>query len=252
MRPRSRATRVSSPTLAQAKLAHQVAAVLLDRLRTDVEKLCRTAVGTTFGDQLQDAALAHRELLPGRNRTRCRAALQERVDQLSGNIRTEELLAGHHAAQRSQEFLVGDVLHHIAVDAGAQRLVHVFLGLERGQRDDADVRQALLDLRRGLDAGHEWQREIHQDQIRLQRHRLTDRLLAVLRFGDDVEVGQCCHHRSQALAQQVMIFHDQNAVLHWLLSNVERAFHRPTCPSGERGAGGPERPGTWNTNLHCL
>src|SRR5207302_7740238 len=70
----------------QAELAHQIGAVLLDRFRTDVEELRGRPVGPALGDQLQDAALARGQLVPGRGLGLGALAVQVRVDQVTGDV----------------------------------------------------------------------------------------------------------------------------------------------------------------------
>jgi hypothetical protein len=84
---------------------------------------------------------------------------------------------------------VRGVLENVAIGAGAQAFVDVFVGLVYGQHQHARVRIAPLDVHHGLDAVHARHRQVHQDQMGRQHPDGTNGIAPVVGLADDLEIG---------------------------------------------------------------
>src|SRR5690606_7631668 len=73
------------------------------------------------------------------------------------------------------------------------------------------LRAGGADLAAGLDAGAVGQPNVHDDDVRLEASRLSDRLGHRARLGDDLEAGAPVEQRHQALSDDLVVVDDEEA-----------------------------------------
>ena len=116
----------------------------------------------------------------------------------------------------SSEPFARGVLEQEAGRSGAQRAEDVLVEVERGQHEHARPR---LDAgggqtRRGLDAVHAGHADVHQDHVRPQVVGALDRLGAVARLADDLEVVLGLQEEPEAGADEFLVVDDQQPDAH--------------------------------------
>ena len=79
------------------------------------------------------------------------------------------------------------------------------------QRDHLDVGKLLLDLTDGRDTVQDGHDQVHQDDVRLERTGLVDRVAAVGRLADDLEVVVQSEEHAQPLTDDRVVVGEQDA-----------------------------------------
>src|SRR6185503_9086440 len=107
--------------------------------------------------------------------------------------------------------LVGrGVLEQVAAGARVERGEDAALVGERRQDDDLRVRVGVLDALRGLHAVGAVHLQVHQHDVRAQRARGLDRLLAARDGADDVEVLDAAQQLDEPLAHDGVVVDDED------------------------------------------
>jgi hypothetical protein len=164
--------------------------VRLHRRLADDQLLRDLRVREPSRDEAEDLELARGQLVEALGRRRRGGGAGELLDQPLGDRRRQQRLAGGHDADARRELLGRHVLEQEAAGAGAQRLVDVLVEVERGEHEDAGRRVPARGdhLARGLDAVELGHADVHEHDVGLEPARGVDRLAAVGRLADDVEV----------------------------------------------------------------
>ena len=89
---------------------------------------------------------------------------------------------------RVDDLVALGILEHVARRSRNQHLAHGALLFEPGERDDLERGVQGLQPARGLDPVHLWHADVHQDDVGSQLVDELDRLDAVRRLADDLEV----------------------------------------------------------------
>ena len=105
-----------------------------------------------------------------------------------GDRRVEVDLAGDRGADGRGQVVGLGVLEEEPARAGLDGGRHPVLVDEAGQRDDLDLGMARLDLGGRRDPVHDRHQQVHDDDVRAQRLDRGQRLDAVLRLADHLEV----------------------------------------------------------------
>ena len=116
-----------------------------------------------------------------------------------------------HRAHGLEHFGLGGVLQQVGQRAGAHRIEHGLLRLERGQHDDARLRQRGRDLARRAHATLLRHVQVHHHDVGPQALGLLDRLDAVAGLADHFHVGFERHHQRQTAPHQRLVVDDQQA-----------------------------------------
>ena len=122
----------------------------------------------------------------------------------------EHGLAAGCGADRSEEVVGRRVLEQIAGGARFDRGEHFAVGVVRGEHEhacwDAGGGEG-SDRAHAVHTGHP---QVHQDYIGTQRPSATDRLGAISRLGDDVELPLAREHATQPIAHDRVVIDDHH------------------------------------------
>ena len=153
----------------------------------DEELLPDLGIGEAGRDQAQDLELARRQLVERRRRVGAGDA-RELLDHAFRDSGGEEGVAGGDGADRGEQLLGWLVLEDEPAGTGPQRLVDVFVEIER--RQDEDPRRAVgrEDAPRCLEPVELRHADVHQDHARVEPGRLLHRLEAGARLRHDLDV----------------------------------------------------------------
>jgi hypothetical protein len=191
----------------------------LDRRLGDHQPLGDLPVRQALRDEDQHLRLplgqiAVRRLLRGRHQAGCLGQLRELRDQPLGDGGGQQRLAGRHHPYPVGELTCRGVLEEEAGGARPQRLVHVLVEVERGEHQH--LRRAVRgdDLPGRLDAVHLGHADVHQDDVRGQFTHPLDRVAAVHRLADDLDVRHRAQQDREALAHHHLVVRDQHADRH--------------------------------------
>src|SRR5215217_3060536 len=145
------------------------------------------------------------------------------------------------APYRPVQLLGVGVLKEVAYRPGAHGLRHRSILKDAGERHDLHLRQLRADGSDGLYAVHDGHEEVHQDDVGLELPGHLQRLLAVLRFADHLELRVEGEEHPQALAHHAVVVGYQDPYRHYLsydfglrLSSRRRSIamfvHTPDAP----------------------
>ncbi len=129
------------------------------------------------------------------------------VEQPARDARGQHRLAARDDADRLHQLVGRGVLQQEATGAGAERLHHVLVEIERGQHEHLrrTVPARPRDLTRRLDAVHPRHPDVHQHHIGLQRPHLVERLEAVTGLSHHREITLRLQDHPEAGAQQRLV-----------------------------------------------
>ncbi len=131
-------------------------------------------------------------------------------DEQVGGRMAEEATPGRHGLQTLDQFRAARVLQYVAARARFERRTDVFLGPVRRQHDHAAAKTLHVQVAHQGDAGPVRQRNVGQDDRRPQQRRHFERLADRARLADDFEFRIDFEERPQALAQDDMVFDQEN------------------------------------------
>ena len=139
-----------------------------------------------LGDQLQ-----HLELARGQDVEvfALAAPLDVVTNECGDRGRIEERIAAHRDPARVDDVGIGGGLEHISGGAGLEGFEQELLAVVHRQHQNAQLGLAFVQLGGGLDPGHARHPDVQNHEVDVFRQGLFDRLVAVLGFGDDLEVG---------------------------------------------------------------
>ena len=129
----------------------------------------------------------------------------------TGHPRVDVDVAANGRMDRLDDLRLLGPLDHVAGGAGAQRFVHHALVLVHGEEQHEELRVPLLQAQRRLDAVLRGHRDIEQDDVGLQALGQAQRLRAVARLADDLEVGVGQEQGPEAGADHRVVVSDQDA-----------------------------------------
>src|SRR6267143_2067674 len=173
--------------IADLELLHDARAVGLHGLRRKRQRLRYRGVGAPLDDQLQHIPLAQREAV---ERTDVRAFTKIVVDHRLGDPVAQVALAGAQRADRLHHFLARGFLQDVALRARLQGAVDVLRAQVHGEDQHARLRTFLDDAPRRLHAVELRHGDVHDDDVRSQAQRLGDRLAAVARDRNHLQVAR--------------------------------------------------------------
>jgi hypothetical protein len=116
-----------------------------------------------------------------------------------------------HRPDRVGDLVQRDVLEQVAARAGPDRLEEILLLVADREDDDLGARGGLLDRPAGLDpvaAGHA---DVHQDDVGQRLGGLLDRLRAVARLADQIDIRLALQDHLETAAEQGVIIDDHRA-----------------------------------------
>src|SRR4051794_18942911 len=167
-------------------------------------------------DQSQHLLLAGGQILESRElRLGLRAAAaHELADHTLRHRRRQERVALRDHVDRSDELLGRRVLEEEPARAGAQRLVHVLVEVERRQHQD--LRPAVAvdggeDAPRRLEPVELGHADVHQHDVWAQGAGLVDRLAPVGRLADDLDLGLRVEDHAEAGADERLVVDEEDA-----------------------------------------
>jgi len=197
--------------------------VFLNRFWTDRQKLCRAAVGTAFGYQLQHTALPTGQ----RVEVRCTGVgllgVQEAFDQLTRHIRAQILFALGNAANCNQQFFHAGVFENIAIYSHAQRRLDILFSARTREKQAFDLGLPMFDLRRHVKPTATRQANVHHHHIGVQFDGGLSNVAATAVVIHHQQVRLLHQERGQALSEQDVVVNQGN-------SN----FHHEALPEKER------------------
>src|ERR1700683_780365 len=164
---------------------------------------------------------------------RCPVGRGEVCDEPARHARGQERLAGGDGAYRGQQFLKRAALQREPARPGAQRLEDVLVQVERGEDEDPGAGTTASfgkNLPRGLDPVQHRHPDVHDDDGRGEAGRELDRLPAVGRLADDLQVVLGVDQRGERGTEQRLVVHDQNPGRHPAPSIGTWAFTRKPRP----------------------
>src|SRR4051794_39354448 len=133
------------------ELAHQVELMGLDSLHAQVESGGDLLHGSSFGEHLQDLALAFGQ--GPEARLALAAAVQpEPVHQSREETRCQVTPAAMDLADAGQQLFGGTVLEHVPAASDLDALGEVVLVIVHREKDDARLRPVAADLAGGFEA----------------------------------------------------------------------------------------------------
>ena len=126
----------------------------------------------------------------------------------------EERLPAGDGADRVEELLGRLVLQHEPAGARAERFVDVLVEVERRQDEDAGRGIGGDDAPGRLEPVELGHADVHQDDGRLEAGGLLDRLEAVARLGDDLDVLLAGEQHPKSGAHHRLVVGDEHANRH--------------------------------------
>ena len=127
------------------------------------------------------------------------------------------------------------LLQRVAGRARAQQLAEIALLRMPRQRQDLHARRALPHRGRRLQAVHAGHADVHQQHVRLERHRGVDGLLAVDGFTHDLQVGLPAQQQLEGVPDRgVVVCEDKANRIHGV---APRRSLCPSIPSASANAG---------------
>jgi hypothetical protein len=130
------------------------------------------------------------------------------------------------SAHGCREVRGGDVLQDEAAGAGPERPVHVLVGVEGREDQDADSSAGLgQDPRRRLQPVHFRHADVHEDHVGVVAADSVDRLEPGPRFTHDLDVGLDAQDHGEAAADQRLVIDDQHPDRHDAAPSVGRCAH---------------------------
>ena len=186
----------------------------------DEELLPDLRVRQAERDEAEDVALARAqvvELLRRREAWNPRELTDHPLRDRGG----EERVARRNRPHRRDQLLRRVVLQDEAARTGPERLVDVLVQIERREDEDARLRVGREDAAGRLQPVELRHADVHQHDRRIEAGSLVDRLEAVRRLGDDLDVVLVGEQHAEAGPHHRLVVGDEDA---------DR--HRPSPPSG--------------------
>src|SRR6266478_9270079 len=115
-----------------------------------------------------------------------------------------------HFADALKQFFTPHVLEEIRFRPSTQSAINVLIAIVRGKHDDAGIRISSPDLIDGIHAVHARYSQIHQRDVGAMLFPKFRRLLSVASVGHHVHIRFLFDDCDQSVAENGMIFSDQN------------------------------------------
>ena len=135
------------------------------------------------------------------------------VQQAACDASRESRVASSDTTEKRGDLLGGLRLQEVAGRPCADRREQVLFRVRSGQHDDLAGRRLFADSWERSQPVHSGHGQVEENQVRLERVGLDDRMLAVLRFAHHVEslLGE---KRRQGVSRQRVVVHDQDPLRH--------------------------------------
>jgi hypothetical protein len=176
------------------ELGEDVLEIALGGVLGDVHDVGDLLVGQAFGEFVEDFDFARGEGFEF-------LALGEAIGDFGG----DPFFAGGDGAEGRDELFAGGVFQDVALGAGVEGLVDVFIAVEGGEHDDAGGAVGEADFLRGLHAAFEGHAGIEQDEVGLVLAIHAHGLGAVGGLGDDFHVWLVVDDGGDAHADDVVV-----------------------------------------------
>src|SRR5579884_1280907 len=196
--------------IVQIQLLHQMRAVCLDGIGTDIEKGCDVLVRLTLGQQLKNLTLALTQQFVGV----LQALLLELTNVVLGQgLRdggAEERSAGGDCADGAKQIGLNVVLQEIALHSGRERADQKLLVGVHAEDDDLYVGSPPQDLSRRVDSVQLGHGDVQHDYGRAELFSQRRRLHPIGRLAHDLDVLLSFEQRLQAGSDDVVIVRNQD------------------------------------------
>ena len=142
-------------------------------------------------------------------------AIRELPDQATGDRRREQCPAFSDGPHGDGKLLWRDVLEDEATRSRSQRLVDVFVGIERGEDEHAHVPVRLGEDARGrLEPVHLRHPDVHEDHVRPMGPCCVDRLETRPCLGHHLDVVVDTQNHGETAPNQCLVVDDEDADAH--------------------------------------
>src|SRR5436305_1205705 len=205
--------------VAQRELSEQAGDVRLDRGWLDDELGGDLRVRESAGEQAQDVKLAAGEQA---KRGRRRGGAREFLDQPACAPGREERVAFVHGAYAGDELVPRRRLEEKSGGAGAECIDYVLVEIEGGQDQHAQGGAVGKQASGRLDPAQLRHADVHEHDVRAELACPLERLLAVTRLTDALDVGLCAVATPEARSDERLVVGEQDS------------DHASAPPSGRR------------------
>ena len=164
-----------------------------------------------MGDSCEYLTFASRDALHGLWAVARFAARKISGQDLGGNGLAQISFSRRDRADRQHQFGAIRFLEDIAVCAGIERRADVLLAIVRREHQLACARRDVADLCEQFETRNSRKGEIHEHQIRLQLADTRQAGCRIAEISRDFEVRLQVDERLEPLAQDFMIFHEDDA-----------------------------------------
>jgi uncharacterized membrane protein YbhN (UPF0104 family) len=196
------------------ELQEQPAHVRLRGRGAEVQPLGDLPVGPAPGHQREHLSLtAGKDVEAGRRRPVAVRAAHEFTDELAGDARCEQRVAGGHDPDPGQQVGGRRVFEQEAAGASPQRGVDVLVEIEGGKDEHLDVPglPGPADQPGSFQPVQVRHPDVHEDDIGLCLPRQRDRLGAVAGLTDDLEVRRGVNEHAETAAYEGLVVGHDNA-----------------------------------------
>ena len=169
------------------------------------------------GQQLEDLQLTRGELVKDSRRPARRAVGRgESLDQAAGDRRREQSVSLADCEHSGRKLLGWQVLEEESAGTGLERVVYVFVKVERGEDHHANAGGGRVgqDQARRLDAVEVGHADVHQDDIGGEPFRPDDRLGAIGRLAHHLHTRLPFQDQPESAPDQLLVIGDQDAHRH--------------------------------------
>ena len=132
------------------------------------------------------------------------------ADQPAHRRGIQERLTAHRRPARLHEVAIRAGLQHVARRSRLQRLEEVLLGVVHREHQDPQLRAAASELGGRLQTGQLRHRDVQHGQVDVSTKALLDRLRAVARLGDHLEVWLGVEHHAQPTPHHRVVVGEQD------------------------------------------
>ena len=191
----------------EIKFDHDIGAVRFSGVDADAEEGSHFLVGSAFGKELKDFALARSEPRTGTGGFRGGAGGLERGGNAGGEIgfvTTDGIDSGEQDA-------VGIIFEDVSSRAGFDDLLNEIVGFVHGEDKDFGIGRGFVNATCCLYTVEQRHTDIENGDVGLELGSFFDRVTAVGGFGADLPIGMGFEERAKASADNGMVVGDEDA-----------------------------------------
>ena len=179
-----------------------------DGFDAEAEAVGDFLVGEALGEEVEDFgfALGKMQFLAGDG-----LRLVERFDDAAGDFGAHRGAAGADFGDGLAHFVGGGALEEVTAGAGFEGIEDFVVVAVDGDHDDEELRELLLELCGGLDAGDAGEVDIHEDDIGAKGGDFGEGLLAAAPDADAAALRSALDDASQAGTNSGIVLHDGDA-----------------------------------------